>query len=133
MVSNLWALLVSVLCISLSWYGDLSKLELDLNFLFWTLLFCFFIGFVVIFGLSFLINKYQCSKGNNISFQEQLIMSYAVLRGEMSFSLVLMICQDLFFPDERMFKSATLIIILFTVFVQGGTIKYWIRLFEIER
>ena len=81
----------------------------------------------------FRVTLYQCSKENNISFQEQFIMSYAGLRGEMSFSLVLMICQDLFFPDERMFKSATLIIILFTVFVQGGTIKYWIRLFEIER
>ena len=32
-----------------------------------------------------------------------------------------------------MFKSTTLIIILFTVFVQGGTIKYWVKLFDIKK
>ena len=59
-------------------------------------------------------------------------MSYAGLRGAMSFSLVLMIDQDLF-PEAKMFKSTTLIIILFTVFVQGGTIKYWVKLFDIKQ
>ena len=108
-----------------------QSFELNLSFLCWSLLFCFFIRFIVIFGLSVLINKYQCSE-ENISFQEQFIMSYAGLRGAMSFSLVLMIDQDLF-PEARMFKSATLIIILFTVFVQGGTIEYWVSLFDIKQ
>merc|ERR1712128_68692 len=59
-------------------------------------------------------------------------MSFAGLRGGMAFSLVLMIDKNLF-PEARMFKSTTLIIILFTVFVQGGTIKYWVKLFDIKK
>jgi len=31
-----------------------------------------------------------------------------------------------------MFKTTTLLIVLFTVFVQGGTIKYWVKLFEMK-
>jgi NhaP-type Na+/H+ or K+/H+ antiporter len=120
-----------------------QSFELNLSFLCWSLLLCFIIRFIVIFGLSFLINNYQCSE-ENISFQEQFIMSYAGLRGAMSFSLVLMIDQDLF-QEARMFKSTTLIIILFTVFVQGvlehvenaieviataGSKKTWLRNFD---
>ena len=56
-----------------------------------------------------------------INVQEQFIMAYGGLRGAVSFSLVEMLKADDIKP-RQMFVTTTLIVILFTVFVQVNSI-----------
>jgi len=107
-----------------------QSFQFNNSFFCWSLFLCIIIRFANIFTLSFLINIWQ-SRDQKISYQEQFIMSYSGLRGGMAFSLALMVDEELF-PEANMFKTTTLMIVLFTVFVQGGTIKYWVNLFEMK-
>ena len=59
-------------------------------------------------------------------------MAYGGLRGAVSFSLVEMLDADQIRP-RQMFVTTTLIVILFTVFVQGGTIKPLVNLLHIKK
>ena len=55
-----------------------------------------------------------------ISKREQLILAYGGLRGAVGFSLVYILKDDKY---KDIFLTPTLIVIFFTVFLQGGTIK----------
>jgi NhaP-type Na+/H+ or K+/H+ antiporter len=52
-----------------------------------------------------------------VNLQEQFIMAYGGLRGAVSFSLVEMLLPSVIKP-RQMFVTTTLVVILFTVFVQ---------------
>ena len=71
------------------------------------------------FALTFLINK---KRVNRIGFKEQFIMAYGGLRGAVGFSLVTILPDE--HPLKDVFLLATIVVIFFTVFVQGGTIKF---------
>lgn len=58
-------------------------------------------------------------------------MSYSGLRGAVGFSLVVLISNELV-PAAPMFKTTTLVVVIFTVFFQGSTIKPLVKLLDIK-
>ena len=59
-------------------------------------------------------------------------MAYGGLRGAVGFSLVSMLNQDQV-PAAQMFLTTTLAVVMFTVFLQGGTIKLFVNILHIEK
>ena len=84
--------------------------------------------FIGVYALTFLINKRRV---NRIGFKEQFIMAYGGLRGAVGFSLVTILPDS--HPLKDMFLLTTLVVIFFTVFVQGGTIKFLVSKLRIAR
>ena len=66
-----------------------------------------------------------------VNLQEQFIMAYGGLRGAVGFSLVTILPDS--HPLKDMFLLTTLVVIFFTVFVQGGTIKFLVSKLRIAR
>lgn len=79
--------------------------------------------------MSAIVNPYRVRK---INFQEQFIMAYGGLRGAVAFSLVAML-DETTVKAKPIFLTTTLLVILFTVFIQGGTIKWLVRLLNIKK
>ncbi|KAG7278101.1 hypothetical protein CRUP_029046 [Coryphaenoides rupestris] len=67
---------------------------------------------------------------NAVTFRDQFIIAYGGLRGAICFSLVFLIDD---FPKKRLFITTTIVVILFTVFVQGMTIKPLVELLEVKK
>ena len=63
--------------------------------------------------------------------KEQFIMAYGGLRGAVGFSLVTILPKEN--PLKDMFLTTTLVMIFFTVFIQGGTIKFLVCKLNITR
>lgn len=82
-----------------------------------------------VFSLTGMINAFRVRK---INVQEQFIMAYGGLRGAVAFSLVKMLDKD-HVKAQPLFLTTTLIIILCTVFIQGGTIKVFVNWLNIEK
>uniref|UniRef100_A0A2L2YDX5 Na(+)/H(+) exchanger beta n=1 Tax=Parasteatoda tepidariorum TaxID=114398 RepID=A0A2L2YDX5_PARTP len=98
------------------------------GFVFWSTGLCFFVRFASVFLLTYIGNKTE--RTHRINTEEQFIMAYGGLRGAVAFSLVIML-DDI--EHKNLFTSATLFIVLFTVFVQGATIKPLVNLLKIRR
>ncbi|KAL7886331.1 hypothetical protein AOLI_G00066260 [Acnodon oligacanthus] len=77
--------------------------------------------------LTAVVNKLR---RNAVTFRDQFIIAYGGLRGAICFSLVFLI-ED--FPKKRLFITTTIVVILFTVFVQGMTIKPLVELLDVKR
>ncbi|XP_022539461.2 sodium/hydrogen exchanger 2-like [Astyanax mexicanus] len=77
--------------------------------------------------LTAVVNKLR---RNAVTFRDQFIIAYGGLRGAICFSLVFLI-ED--FPMKRLFITTTIVVILFTVFVQGMTIKPLVELLDVKR
>ena len=58
-------------------------------------------------------------------------MAYGGLRGAVGFSLVTILPDE--HPLKDMFLLTTLVVIFFTVFIQGGTIKFLVSKLKIAR
>jgi len=99
------------------------------EFILWTLFLCLITRFIGVFLLTAIANRFRLKP---IDLQEQFIMAYGGLRGAVSFSLVEMLEPSAIRP-RQMFVTTTLAVILFTVFVQGGTIKLFVRLLHIQK
>lgn len=82
-----------------------------------------------VYGLVFIANKLRVKK---VNLQEQFIMAYGGLRGAVGFSLVEMINSEVI-PPKQMFVTTTLAVVVFTVFFQGGTIKFLVNLLDIDK
>ena len=67
---------------------------------------------------------------NKISRREQMILAYGGLRGAVGFSLVKIL--DDHNEHKKIFLTTTLIVIFFTVFVQGSTIKFLVDVLKIK-
>ncbi|KAG7246804.1 hypothetical protein CRUP_038590, partial [Coryphaenoides rupestris] len=77
--------------------------------------------------LTAVVNKLR---RNAVTFRDQFIIAYGGLRGAICFSLVFLIDD---FPKKRLFITTTIVVILFTVFVQGMTIKPLVELLEVKK
>lgn len=89
------------------------------GFVLWTLLLCVVYRFLGVFGLTWLANK--LNRMRKVNLEEQFIMAYGGLRGAIAFALVNLL-QKKYFQQREMFVTTTVVIILFTVFVQGTSL-----------
>lgn len=106
-----------------------DKHDWQTGFVLWSVFLCLIYRFMAVFFLTFLANKFFRSR--RIGYKEQFIMAYGGLRGAVSFSLVIMLQQPAV-PLKNLFVTCTLVIIFFTVFLQGGTIKMFVKCLELQ-
>ncbi|TMS17632.1 Sodium/hydrogen exchanger 2 [Larimichthys crocea] len=92
-----------------------------------TLLLCLAWRATGVLLLTAVVNKLR---RNTVTFRDQFIIAYGGLRGAICFSLVFLIDD---FPKKRLFITTTIVVILFTVFVQGMTIKPLVELLDVKR
>ncbi|XP_068181583.1 sodium/hydrogen exchanger 2-like [Antennarius striatus] len=92
-----------------------------------TLLLCLVWRATGVLLLTAAVNKLR---RNSVTFRDQFIIAYGGLRGAICFSLVFLIDD---FPKKRLFITTTIVVILFTVFVQGMTIKPLVELLDVKR
>ncbi|XP_071950500.1 sodium/hydrogen exchanger 2-like [Antedon mediterranea] len=101
----------------------------DHGFMFLTLVFCFIYRF---FSVSLLTRIANCNRVYKIGALEQFIMAYGGLRGAVAYALVIQLKtgnEDL----DRLFTTCTLVVVFFTVFVQGTTVKPLVNAFKIQK
>ncbi|KAK9393470.1 sodium/hydrogen exchanger 2-like [Crotalus adamanteus] len=82
-----------------------------------TLIFCLLWRALGVLVLTFIINRLHI---NAVTHKDQFIIAYGGLRGAICFSLVVLLPD---FQRKKLFTAATTVVILFTVFVQGMTIR----------
>ena len=100
------------------------------GFVIWTVLLCSISRFIGVFGLTYILNLRRIKK---ITHKEQFIMAYGGLRGAVGFSLVTILPEDDQHHLKDIFLTTTLVMIFFTVFVQGGSIKFLVSKFKITK
>lgn len=99
------------------------------GFVIWSTALCLIYRFITVFGLTYLVNTF--GRVRKINLEEQFIMAYGGLRGAVAFSLVIMLssCK---FSNYEVLITATLFIVLFTVFIQGASVKPLVNLLKIR-
>lgn len=99
------------------------------GFVVWSAALCLVYRFMTVFGLTYIVN--MLGRVKKINLEEQFIMAYGGLRGAVAFSLVIMLsaCK---FPNYETFVTTTLVIVLFTVFIQGASVKPLVNLLKIR-
>ena len=79
--------------------------------------------------LAWFLNRRRLIKLTRI---DQFIMAFGGLRGGIAFCLALSLEEELV-PEKRLFVTATIIIVFFTVFIQVGDTKILGKLFDINK
>uniref|UniRef100_A0A8C6YF63 Sodium/hydrogen exchanger n=1 Tax=Naja naja TaxID=35670 RepID=A0A8C6YF63_NAJNA len=91
--------------------------EWNWSYICFTLIFCLLWRALGVLLLTFIINRLHI---NAVTRKDQFIIAYGGLRGAICFSLVVLLPD---FQRKKLFIAATTVVILFTVFVQGMTIR----------
>ncbi|XP_034468063.1 Na(+)/H(+) exchanger beta isoform X2 [Hippoglossus hippoglossus] len=94
-----------------------------------TVILCLVARVIGVVGLTFIINKFRIVK---LTTKDQFIIAYGGLRGAIAFSLGFLLDSNLF-PMRKMFLTAIITVIFFTVFVQGMTIKPLVELLAVKK
>ncbi|PVD18453.1 hypothetical protein C0Q70_21002 [Pomacea canaliculata] len=105
--------------------------EWHTGFVLWTLLLCLVYRFIIVFAMASLINRFDRMRVRRITTDEMFMIAYGGLRGAVAFSLAALL-DDKSLPMKQMFVTTTLSTIIFTVFVQGITIKPLVTLLAIK-
>ncbi|XP_057237726.1 sodium/hydrogen exchanger 2-like [Malurus melanocephalus] len=92
-----------------------------------TVIFCLIWRALGVLVLTFFVNRFHV---NTITSKDQFIIAYGGLRGAICFSLVFLLPE---FHRKKLFIAATTVVILFTVFVQGMTIRPLVDLLAVKR
>merc|ERR1712045_540227 len=100
------------------------------GFSLWTCIFCLLYRFAGVFLISAILNIKRVKK---ISINEQIIMGYGGLRGAVGFRLAIIFFQEKKTELSKIFLTTTLFMVYFTVFLQGGTIKFLLEKLNIEK
>ena len=100
------------------------------GFCLWALFWCQIVRFAGVFLLTAILNKRLLKR---ISRKEQFIIAYGGLRGAVGFSLAIILSQTEKGLTSQIFLTATLFIVYFTVFLQGGTIKFLVNKLNIDK
>nr|XP_006127709.1 sodium/hydrogen exchanger 4 [Pelodiscus sinensis] len=103
--------------------------EWNWAFVSFTLLFCVVWRVLSVFGLFYVTNKFRTYP---FTIKDQLIIAYSGFRGASSFSLAFLLPLYLF-PRKNMFITATLVVIYFTVFIQGITIGPLVKYLDVKK
>merc|ERR1711971_729021 len=88
---------------------------------------CLVFRFISTYLFAFIVNIWRRDK---IDLKSQFIMAYGGLRGAVGFSLVVVLDVELWYRE--LFVTACLAMVFFTVFLQGATIKLFVKLFDIQ-
>ncbi|XP_054748352.2 probable Na(+)/H(+) antiporter nhx-9 isoform X2 [Lytechinus pictus] len=101
----------------------------DTAFVLFTLLFCSVYRAVGVVIQVTVLNRFRLFKINRRS---QFIMMYGGIRGAIAFSLVALLCSKVI-GAKPIFFTTTVVIIMFTVFIQGITIKPLVNFLHIQK
>ncbi|KAH7729187.1 sodium/hydrogen exchanger [Aphelenchoides avenae] len=93
-----------------------------------TLVACLASRFIGIYMLSYICNRHRMEK---IGLLDQFIMSYGGLRGAICYGLAMTLDKGSV-PAKDMFVSTTVVVICFTVFIQGTTIKPLVKFLRVK-
>ncbi|KAK3085401.1 hypothetical protein FSP39_002795 [Pinctada imbricata] len=106
-----------------------DTLDWNLSFIFFSLLFCLVFRVLGIAVLSWILNRRRLVK---LTFIDQFVMAYGGLRGGIAFCLALSLNEE-HVPEKKLFVTATIIIVFFTVFVQGISIKPCVNALKVKK
>jgi len=93
-----------------------TNYSVDVGFILFTLLLIILSRVITVFGITTVLNVFR--ENNPISSSEKFVVAFAGLRGAIAFSLVHTLDADIV-TSLDMFKTTTLLIILYTTFVFG--------------
>ncbi|KFO37782.1 sodium/hydrogen exchanger 4 isoform X2 [Fukomys damarensis] len=103
--------------------------EWNWAFICFTLVFCQIWRAISVFALFYISNQFRTFP---FSIKDQCIIFYSGVRGAGSFSLAFLLPLSLF-PRKKLFVTATLVVIYFTVFIQGITIGPLVRYLDVRK
>ncbi|XP_014709606.3 sodium/hydrogen exchanger 4 [Equus asinus] len=103
--------------------------EWNWAFICFTLVLCQVWRAISVFALFYVSNQFRTFP---FSIKDQCIIFYSGVRGAGSFSLAFLLPLSLF-PRKKMFVTATLVVIYFTVFIQGITIGPLVRYLDVKK
>ncbi|KAK6485397.1 sodium/hydrogen exchanger 2-like [Huso huso] len=105
-----------------------SKHEWNWAYIGFTLIFCFVWRGLGVLVLAQIINNFRTIP---FTFKDQFSMAYGGLRGAICFSLAFLLPHT--FPRRNLFTTAAIAVIIFTVFIQGITIRPLIDYLNLRR
>ncbi|XP_042905421.1 Na(+)/H(+) exchanger protein 2 [Parasteatoda tepidariorum] len=98
-------------------------------FVLFSILFCSVYRAIGVIVLTAILNNFRLHQLNGV---EQFIMSYGGLRGAVAFALALIIDKDVI-PSKNMMVTTIIAVVYFTVFVQGMTIRFFVRILKVTQ
>jgi len=107
---------------------DLTNETILTTLTIWTVLLCMVFRFLGVFLLSGVVNTFRFKK---ISIKEQFIIGYGGLRGAVGFSMATILPNTN--PLKSRFLASAMVVIYFTIFVQGSTIKFFVKKLKITK
>ncbi|KAL1288507.1 SLC9A4 [Ovibos moschatus] len=103
--------------------------EWNWAFICFTLVFCQIWRAISVFVLFSVSNQFRTFP---FSIKDQCVIFYSGVRGAGSFSLAFLLPLSLF-PRKKLFVTATLVVIYFTVFIQGITVGPLVRYLDVRK
>ncbi|MCJ8749705.1 hypothetical protein PDJAM_G00179470 [Pangasius djambal] len=99
------------------------------GFIFLTLLFALVYRFIGVFALTWILNRYRLVPIETI---DQIVMSYGGLRGAVAYGLSASL-DETRIKEKNLIISTTLIVVYFTVILQGLTMKPLVKWLKVKR
>ncbi|XP_076353563.1 putative Na(+)/H(+) antiporter nhx-9 isoform X2 [Tachypleus tridentatus] len=94
-----------------------------------TVIFCTVYRAIGVVIQTWVLNMFRIHK---VNWMEQFIMAYGGLRGAVAFALVLVVSEDVI-PSKRIMVTTIIVMVFFTVFVQGITVGPLVKLLKVAR
>ncbi|XP_034776576.2 sodium/hydrogen exchanger 3-like isoform X1 [Acipenser ruthenus] len=108
---------------------DVSIWEWNTAFILLTLLFIAVYRVIGVVTLTWILNRYRVVP---LGFIDQVVMSYGGLRGAVAYGLVALLDENRV-KEKKLFFSTTVIVIYFTVVLQGCTTKSLVTWLKVKR